>query len=441
MLAMEDRYDEAHSAGLDALKLIPGPIPFADNALRNVMAHLCSMQGNPEDARRLLEFAREASDSADFNRGSAEVIEGMLNLFEGRFRQAVARFRIASESQFSSGVFPQHSDTWIGIFQACVMYQVDDLDQAEQQFNIVRPHTRETGLPDHLILSFGLGARIAFHRGDIDHALRLLAELEFLGHKRHLPRAVAGARLERARILLWQEKEDAVRDELARVDTPGAWPADPARRLFAHDLDYPALATARCDLTFGQPQVALATLDREIEDTRLRNRPRRLLKLHLLRSAALYHSGRTDAALQLFGDVVRTTASEGFLRFIVDEGPAFHPLICAHYHKLVGANSGDPSDNAVLTSHLRHISRTGKFSLEPMNSGTPLPESDGIQLTPKEQRILLLLADGFSNTAMAEKLFVSDSTVRTHLRNINIKLGAGSRAQAVAAARRWGLVR
>jgi LuxR family maltose regulon positive regulatory protein len=62
-------------------------------------------------------------------------------------------------------------------------------------------------------------------------------------------------------------------------------------------------------------------------------------------------------------------------------------------------------------------------------------------LTRKEIRVLQLLAEGYSNSAMAEKLFVSDSTVRTHLRNINMKLDAKSRTQAVAIARKLGVIR
>jgi LuxR family maltose regulon positive regulatory protein len=62
-------------------------------------------------------------------------------------------------------------------------------------------------------------------------------------------------------------------------------------------------------------------------------------------------------------------------------------------------------------------------------------------LTRKEIRVLELLAEGYSNSAMAEKLFVSNSTVRTHLRNINAKLDAKSRMQAVVIARKQGLVR
>ena len=62
-------------------------------------------------------------------------------------------------------------------------------------------------------------------------------------------------------------------------------------------------------------------------------------------------------------------------------------------------------------------------------------------LTRKEIRVLQLLAEGYSNNAMADKLFVSDSTVRTHLRNINMKLNAHSRTQAVAIARKLAVIR
>ncbi len=61
-------------------------------------------------------------------------------------------------------------------------------------------------------------------------------------------------------------------------------------------------------------------------------------------------------------------------------------------------------------------------------------------LTPKEVKVLNLLAQGYSNNAMADKLFISETTVRTHLRSINLKLQAGNRTQAIAIARRLGLI-
>jgi len=55
--------------------------------------------------------------------------------------------------------------------------------------------------------------------------------------------------------------------------------------------------------------------------------------------------------------------------------------------------------------------------------------------------VLQLAAEGYSNPALADKLCLSDSTVRTHLRNINSKLSTRNRTQAVAVARRLGQIR
>lgn len=61
-------------------------------------------------------------------------------------------------------------------------------------------------------------------------------------------------------------------------------------------------------------------------------------------------------------------------------------------------------------------------------------------LTRKEFQVLELLARGYSNDGMAKRLFISESTVRTHLRSINYKLRVASRTQAVAIAHEFGLV-
>jgi LuxR family maltose regulon positive regulatory protein len=61
-------------------------------------------------------------------------------------------------------------------------------------------------------------------------------------------------------------------------------------------------------------------------------------------------------------------------------------------------------------------------------------------LTRREIEVLRLVAEGLSNQAIAERLFVSDHTVHRHLANILNKLGASTRAAAVAQASRRGLL-
>ena len=62
-------------------------------------------------------------------------------------------------------------------------------------------------------------------------------------------------------------------------------------------------------------------------------------------------------------------------------------------------------------------------------------------LTPREQEVLALVATGRSNAAIGTQLFISAKTVSVHVSNVMTKVGAGSRTEAVALARRAGLIR
>ncbi len=61
-------------------------------------------------------------------------------------------------------------------------------------------------------------------------------------------------------------------------------------------------------------------------------------------------------------------------------------------------------------------------------------------LTDGEAEVLQLLANGKSNKEIAAKLFISEFTVKGHLRNIFTKLNVLSRTEAITAATRRGLV-
>jgi DNA-binding NarL/FixJ family response regulator len=62
------------------------------------------------------------------------------------------------------------------------------------------------------------------------------------------------------------------------------------------------------------------------------------------------------------------------------------------------------------------------------------------KLSQREIEVLQLLADGFVNREIGRQLFISEETVKSHVRHVLAKLEARSRANAVAIGFRRGLI-
>jgi DNA-binding NarL/FixJ family response regulator len=73
--------------------------------------------------------------------------------------------------------------------------------------------------------------------------------------------------------------------------------------------------------------------------------------------------------------------------------------------------------------------------------GTPAASELPDDLTPREAEVLALIAQGLSNTEIAERLVVSPTTVKSHINHLFAKAGLRDRAQAVSYAYRTGIAR
>lgn len=112
---------------------------------------------------------------------------------------------------------------------------------------------------------------------------------------------------------------------------------------------------------------------------------------------------------------------------------------------------GDPMRNLLQRLHQRGestpfsasvLAAFAAFSLnaESPAAPRPAPAGDLEPLTERELEVLHLIHQGLSNTEIAQKLYVSIGTVKRHVANIFIKLGADSRTHALAIARDYGLL-
>ncbi|MCP4419468.1 MAG: response regulator transcription factor [Chloroflexi bacterium] len=71
---------------------------------------------------------------------------------------------------------------------------------------------------------------------------------------------------------------------------------------------------------------------------------------------------------------------------------------------------------------------------------TPADDANFSELTPRESEVLYLLAEGLTNKAIAQRLIISNHTVKFHVNAILSKLNAQSRTEAVVKATRLGLL-
>ena len=119
-----------------------------------------------------------------------------------------------------------------------------------------------------------------------------------------------------------------------------------------------------------------------------------------------------------------------------DHAAASEPLrrACAQAHE-TGAR--------VLSADVAALARRARIDVDTVE---PVPEPEGepspvarLGLTPRELEVLLLVAEGRTNRAIGEALFMSEKTASVHVSRILAKLGVGGRVEAAAVAHRLGL--
>ncbi|MFC0672634.1 response regulator transcription factor [Brachybacterium hainanense] len=129
--------------------------------------------------------------------------------------------------------------------------------------------------------------------------------------------------------------------------------------------------------------------------------------------------------------VVTTFEHDRYVQDALAAGAAGFLLKRARAEEIVQAvRTVAGGDSLLLPEHARSL-------LRPRPRG---PRPGGPELTTREREVLALLAEGFSNAEIADRLQLGVETIRTHVAAILRKLGARDRTQAAVIAYRCGLV-
>lgn len=438
VLLWSDRIDECLVIAAENLPKLSGRDDFSHGALLNIYAMCLSIEGNFGQAREMLGTAkrRMARANSDYGLVYADCIDGIISFTQGRLRAALAQFetvyRYASQrSRYSS------ASAVAAVYLAEAWYEENNVDAAEDILREYLLLIRQTGLPDHIIVAHRLLSRIEARRGSLDEAQYQLSEMERLGLSRGSGRVVGGARLERARIAMMLGDLNLAASIIRQEEVDLGWRSSVSGRPPANELDDIRLHAIRLKLMQRAGGEAIVLLQREFDLLdKAGGMSRRRLLATLLLARAQQLTGDLAAARRHLTEVLRFAAEEDLQRTLLDEDY----LLAGLFDELGPTLDPQASPAAAFLNRLRGRPAPTDAP-RPDNVDTPVVPDEGVDaLTQREMQILSLVAEGLSNREMANKLFLSEATVKTHMRNINSKLAVHSRTQAIALARSRQLI-
>jgi LuxR family maltose regulon positive regulatory protein len=343
-------------------------------------------------------------------------VTGTLLMAMGKLREPAELFRRVLVIGDEWNDLPvQHAHNLLG----SILLEWNRPDEAMAHAMATIDLSQKLETPIHLASAHALLADLVVADGDweralneIERAIALCAGAAAWGHWRQFEAAKHRIWLAAGHLTLEQQ----------RLQQTGF----PQIESIAYETMPTVLSAARVRIHEERGPEAVPLLERLRDHARTNGWCRELLHIQTLLAVAASQGGDTEAARTAIDDALAIGAPEGFLRSYLAEGPRVIPV-------LQSATRG----NAPQRNHaLAVLAAAGEAmpGVQPM-----IPDTPSI-LSNRERDVMRLVATGLSNQAVADTLFISEETVKTHLRRVFEKLGVTSRTQAMHKAQQLGLI-
>lgn len=436
-LGVTDQAGECCRKGVELLAHMPADevhlyLVLASSVTMNMVA-----SGRYDEARNLLSKAmqRDPRIHSSFLRHTFSANESILDLIQGRLSNAIVRMQSTTVRTQNDGQRkPHEAKLSLDILHGLLLYETGDFDGAHKQLSRCLFFAKNVSSPENQIVTHVLTARMALSQGDRTTWMRCLMELEHIGVQVGSRRAQCSAWLERARVALLEQRLDTAVQALHAADLVGDWDRPDFIR-FANDVDTPSIARQRLRIAQGESAAAIKTLRAAIEQARHWLHHRRELKLHILLAMALDSIQQPQEAFQSLNDALRLASHDGFVATFIEEGERLSSLL---QRWALNAKSRG-KDAAAETQFVERLLQ--RWGIAHASGDTARTDNGAHQiLTVREYQILQLLAAGHRNREIADKVFLSEFTVKSHLQKIYAKLEANGRTETLAIARTRGWI-
>jgi len=404
----------------EALRYLP---PDDLNSRARALRALGVAHGLEGDTRQLIEICTEAGDLALTGGNiflAADIMATIAStqVHEGRLSEAAENYQRVVDLAQRSPAGPQPFAAMGLAGLAEVHLEWDDLAAAERYMAQAKTLTERGGIGYTQINMWCTEARLQQALGRANQALSLLRQAERICQRLSSPSMGVHLASYQVRLRLLQ---DDVSGALRWLE----WPALEPALLPAVVQEVHQVSRSRVCLAQGRPAEVLAIYEALTPPAKASGRMARVIELGVLRALALQMMGESSAALQALGEVLAQAELAGYVRSFLELGRPMADL-------LKGA-AGPGARSNYLKRLLQAFGDSPETSAQ-ADSGLIDP------LTEREQEVLELIAQGYSNREIANTLTVTLHTIKKHNSNIYAKLGVRSRTQAIGRARNLGLI-
>jgi LuxR family transcriptional regulator, maltose regulon positive regulatory protein len=342
------------------------------------------------------------------NTSLATICLGEMQELENKLYPAAENYR-RSLQLLGDQPPPSASEAHLGL--ARVFYEWNDLDAAEhhgqQSLQLARLYDR---VIDRFIIGEVFLARLKLAQGDVAGAASMLSQTEQTARQKNFILRLPEIAAAQVQVLLKQTKLPAAAELARRFELP--------------------LSQARVLLAQGDSSAALAVLEPFRRQMEARGWADERLRATVLQAVALHLKGEKAPAVQVLAEVLALAEPGGFIRIFVDEGtPMAHLLSETAAHGIIPDYVGKLL--AVFKAE-EQKSKGKSYQTTAIPLGEPLSQ--------RELEVLQLIAQGLSNREISKRLFLALDTVKGHNRIIFGKLQVQRRTEAVARARKLGLL-
>ena len=433
---LQDKLDRAVAASeqADVREITRDPFrSFELGAAANLLAFAAQARGEFEVAHDYLMLARAQGEASGtvFSWGYSVALLGVGALMRGQVTDALAQMQAGARDQRMDDEGSMASAA-LSAVMLDALYEANDLDALVARYDHFAD-IQDAALPDFLTAALIARARCHDARGEPGQAEVLLDRLATLGYAsgwHRLIHLIGWERVRRELVAGHAERAHSIASRIAPAhpDGDGDW------LRFNEDASDEVIGRIRLAIHDGRHRDALDRIREALPSAQQTGRTRREIRLLILKAMALAGDHDRAEAHGTLTQALELGLAGGFARSFIDEGECLARLLSA------AVKSEAPHWSDALLHYARDLLRHMKGAADKSSEA----EAESLELvdplTEREEEIVTLVAGGASNKAAARQLFVSENTIKFHLKNIYSKLGVTSRLQAVQAARSLHLI-